>query len=59
MAMITPCLSQKRMKVSKQEALYHHDHHPFPSQKRKETDSHDHRDPVPDEGANFSAEGCV
>ena len=59
MAMIAPFLSQKRMNVSKQEALYHHDHHPFPSQKRKETDRHDHLDLVPGEGANFSAEGCV
>ena len=34
MAMITPLLSQKRRTISKQKAVYGHDHHPFPSQKR-------------------------
>ena len=58
MAMITPSLSQKSMKVFKQEALYDHDHHPFPSQKREEAYSHDHLDPFPEEEANFSDKCC-
>ena len=57
MAMMTPPISQKRMKVSKQEVVHDHGHHPSHSQKRGETYGHDHSFPFPEQEENLSADG--
>ena len=49
MATITPSLSLMRMQTSEQKAVYDHDHHPFPSQKRENTDGHLQSIPFPEE----------